>query len=79
MSVSIIATKGDNMTYIPKPLMILKETETTYQASVKNLTATLPKDANIIVNGIKQHPRMLVIEQVASYAGITDWDLLEVK
>ena len=66
--------KGNEM----KEIMTLQETETEYIAKVKGETTIIDKNTFEMVNGIKEHPRMLAIEKAATKAGITEWYLLNV-
>jgi len=61
-----------------KEIMTLQETKTEYVAKVKGETTIINKTAFEMVNGIKQHPRILAIEKAATKAGITEWYLFNV-
>jgi len=61
-----------------KDIMTLQETETEYIAKVKGETTIINKTTFEMVNGIKQHPRILAIEKAATKAGITEWYLFNV-
>lgn len=61
-----------------KEIMTLQETETEYIAKAKGETTTINKATVEMVNGIKQHPRILAIEKAAAKAGITEWCLFNV-
>ena len=62
-----------------KPFMVLCETNNAYRATVNNITVTILKDIIEIKNGIRQHPRMVAIEEAAKQAQITEWILFNVK
>lgn len=61
-----------------KEIMTLQETQTEYIVKVKGETTIIDKNTFEMVNGIKEHPRMLAIEKAATKAGITEWYLLNV-
>jgi hypothetical protein len=61
-----------------KEIMTLQETETEYIATVKGVTTIINKNTVEMVNGMKQHPRILAIEKAAAKAGITEWYLFNV-
>jgi hypothetical protein len=58
-----------------KPIMTLQEFDAYYQASVNGEVVTVQKDVIIVKDGIRQHPRLVAIEQVAELAKIKDWIL----
>ena len=62
-----------------KEIMTLQETETEYIAKVRGETSIVNKTTVEIVNGIKQHPRILAIKKAAAKAGITEWYLFNVQ
>ena len=55
-----------------------QETETEYIVKVKGETTIVNKTTFEMVNGIKQHPRILAINKAAAKAGITEWYLFNV-
>ena len=61
-----------------KEIIKLQETEAEYRATVNGDETIVSKNTFEILNGVREHPRMLAIKKAASKANLTDWILLNV-
>lgn len=58
-----------------RPIMTLTETDTAFNATINDISVSIDKSTKTIINGVKQHPRLMAIEQAAKLANVNDWIL----